>query len=351
MEKTIANRRPTLEEIEFSKRAGTVHEAERRIINAGGFDLFQRTIDDPMFLADLLKFHRTYVPSALGYAAFLKWLQDNKLEKHLVGGGLEKQITQQETFYQKFYGKKFKIDRKKIFVDPSRLPAIKAGLEAGCINCVLAKATPNTLTETEAQMTEAEFFFERLMSPLKEDGFKIWAETGTDRWTKLTLAELLHRCNPAEPEELDAEAFKKDWVAEEMRLVSQKGSAPKVQAGMVEIIFTSSAVDIPHDQTIVSKDGAIVKPDDPSYVSAIANKVRVISHAEGSILASQMYAKNKTLIASNTWEWRRDLVKHDDKDINTPCSVALALSSGSEFSLDSSHADFSAGYFRLRLAL
>ncbi len=350
MENTIANRRPTLEEIEFSKRAGTVHEAERRIINAGGFDLFQRTIDDPMFLADLLKFHRTYVPSALGYAAFLKWLQDNKLERHLVGGGLEKQITQQETFYQKFYGKKFKIDRKKIFVDPSRLPAIKAGLEAGCINCVLVKATPNTLTETEAQMTEAEFFFERLTHQI--NGFKIWAETGTDRWTKLTLAELLHRCNPAEPEELDAEAFKKDWEAEEMRLIALKGSVPKVQAGMVEIIFTSSAADIPHDQTIVNKDGEIVKPDSRSYISAIVNKVRVISHAEGIILASQMYTKNKTYVAPNTWEWRRDLVKHDDKKgINTPCSVAGADSGGSEFALDSSDADDSSGDSRLRLAL
>jgi len=344
--KAIANR-PTLEEIEFSKRAGTVFEATRRVINEGGFDMFQRVVDDPRFLADLLKFHRTYVLSALSYTAFFKWLRDNKLEARLMGGSLEKQLKEQEKFYQRFYESDFRINRKGIFINASRLPAIKAGLEAGCLNYALVKAG---LSEVEARMTEAEFFFERLMKPLKKDGFRIWAETGTDRWTNLTLAELLQRGISVEPEEFDAEAFKKNWVAEEMRVIAKK-RAPLVQPGAVELVFTSNAADIPRGQTIVNKDGEVVEPGDRSYISAIVKKVRVISHAEGIILASQLFAKDKSWLARNTWEWRRDVVAHEDKNADPRCSVAFADSCGDEFNLDSSGADWSFGSDRLRLAL
>ncbi|MDI6777634.1 MAG: hypothetical protein QMD77_00420 [Patescibacteria group bacterium] len=276
----------------------------------------------------------------LNFEQLLSWLKKNGLESKLPGG-LEKQIAGQEGFYRRFFGDNFRIDRKKITVDASRLPAIKAGLEVGCLNYALVKATPEVLSEAEARTTEAEFFFERPMKPLKNDGFQIWAETGTDRWTNLTLAELLQRGNPAEPEEFDAEAFKKDWVAEEARVILQKGPAPKVQAGAVEIIFTSDVADIPRDQKIVNKNGEIAELDDCSYVSAIAGKVRVLSREEELPLAAQLWTRDKTYLALNTWEWRRDVIPHEDKGVSPRCSGALAGSLAGGFLLGSPLAAYS----------
>ena len=348
--KTVASR-PTEKDIEFAKQMGTVHEAERMIIEAGGIDIFQRIITDPNYRYDLVAFHKNYVPSALNYAALLKWFQDNKLERFLSIGSLEKSIKEQEKFYQQFYGEDFRIDRKRISVDARRLPAIKAGLEAGCINFALIKATQYLLSETEMQMTEAEFFFERITKPLKENDFKVWAETGADRWTDLELAELLQRCNSTEPEDFNVESFKKDWAKEIVRISEKKGAPPKVTADTVEIIFTSNLIDIPSNQIIVNKDGEIVTLDNRSYVSAIAKKVRVLSNAEGIILESQLFTKNKTYLTPNTYEWRRDLVIHQDKGVNPLASVAGVDSSGFVFSLGSGHAGSSSDSSRLRLAL
>ena len=349
MEK-VANR-PTEEEIGLAKKMTIVAEAERRIIEAGGFFMFQKIFDDPRFRRDLIAFAENYAPSALSYAELLKWFQDNKLERFLSTGSFEKSIKEQEIFYQRFYGKNFRIDRKKIFVDAGRLPAIKAGLEAGSINIALLKATPEIQSDVEIQMTEVEFFFNRIMKPLKENDFKLWAEEGVDRWTKLELAELLRRCNPTEPEEFDVGDFKKDWAKEIIRISEKKRVLPNVTTGALEIIFTSNLVDIPSDQIIVNKNGEIVIPDNRSYVSAIAKNVRVLSNAEGIILESQLFFKDKTYLAPNTWEWRRDLIDHRDKKTSPIASVALVDSSGHEFFLHSYVAAYSHDFFRLRLAL
>jgi hypothetical protein len=167
----------------------------------------------------------------------------------------------------------------------------------------------------------------------------------------LELTELLHRCNPAEPEEFNVLDFKKNWHDEVARVISEKGSVPRLEAGIVEMIFTSDLADIASNQIIVNKNGEIVMPDDRSYISAVAKNVRVLSHDEGIILASQLVVKDKTYIARNTWEWRRDVVDHRDKETSPPVSVAIADSGGSEFGLNSSSADSSNGYNRLRLAL
>lgn len=286
----------------------------------------------------------------LNLKQFLNWLKKNKLEQKF-SSGLMNQIAEQEIFYQKFYGKIFQIDRKKIIIEASRLPAIKAGLEAGCLNRILLLVTPKVLTETERKMTESEFFFRKLMIPQKRDGLKIWAETGTDRWTNLELAELLVRCNPTELEEFNPVAFKKDWVAEIKNILGKKNPPPKIQPGTVRTVFTSDLVDILSDQKIVNKTGKIVTPEDHSYISAINSGVRVLSHAEGIVLEAQMFAKDKTYIARNTWEWRRDLIDHQDKKTNPVVSVADANSSVSGFHLNSYDADDSGSGSRLRLAL
>ena len=348
------------EDENFGKDLGLVHEAIVTGKKVGaGRDFWSCLAHNEEMFGKIVKFFNNERPSvtqvgtekSLNFSQFISWFRKNNLEKYLAGKSLEKQIVEQEKFNQQFYGKKFRFDRKKVFVDVSRLPAIKAGLEAGCLNCILIKATPAVLSETEAQMTEAEFFFERLMKQLKEKGFKIWAETGTDRWTNLTLAELLKRSNPAEPEEFNSEAFKNDWVAEEMRILNQKGPVPKIQAGIVEIIFTNNYIDVPSDRVIVNKIGEIVVPDDRSYISAVAKNVRVLSMAEGIILSSQIFIKEKKYLAPSTWEWKRDLVRHDDNGASPICSVARADFCGGEFSLYSDDADNSAIYGRLRLAL
>lgn len=342
---------PTKENAILLKMMGKIQEGTRMIGEEGGLFIFQRAVDDVFFRKDLVDFAINYTPRALNYATFLKWLSDNKTERHLIGGSFEKQIKWQEVFYQKFYGKNFQIDRKKILVDARRLPAIKKALEVGCVNYAMIKVVPENISEKETQMTGAEFAFERFAKPLKKDGFRIWEETGTERWTGFTLAELLKRCNPAEPEEFDAEALKKDWIAEEIRVIDKKGPAPKVKPGEVEIIFTNNLPNIPSDQKIVNKDGEVVSPDDRSDISAIANKVRVLSHEEGIILASQLYAKDKIYLAPNTWEWRRDVIDHRDKKTMPPVSAASANSNDDELYLGSSNADNSDDYVRLRVRL
>jgi len=284
----------------------------------------------------------------LNLKKLLIWLKKNELDSKLPGG-LMGQITDQEKFYQKFFGPDFRIDRKKISVDPARLTAIKVGLEVGCLNYALIKMVPEYLSGAETQMTEAEFLFERILKPLKSDGFKIWAETGTGRWTNLTLRELLQRSNPVEPDEFDAESFRKDWAAEEMRIIVKRGLVPTVQAGAVDLIFTNNAEDIPRNQKTVNKDGEVVELGDHSYISAITKKVRVISHAEGIILAGQLFAKNKSWLAPGTWEWRRDVVAH--VGVNPQCSVADASSGGDGLVLYSDGAGWSCGSSRGRLAL
>ena len=326
---------------------GQAHEFELAMIKNGVVSkMIQDAIDGKLSIS--------FIPvlmtaKKLSFKQFLSWLKKNNLDSKLLGG-LKAQIAEQEKFYQQFYGEGFRIDCKKIFVDARRLPAIKAGLEADSVNYAEIKATPEILSEAEAQMTEAEFFFERLMKPLKKNDFSLWAEEGTDRWTKLELAELLKRCNPAEPEEFDSMAFKADPAKEIIRISVGK-EVPRVVAGMIEMTFTSNLVDIPSDQIIVNKDGEIVTPGNRSYVSAIDKKVRVLSNAEGIILESQLFFKNKTYLALKTWEWRRDLIVHQDTGVNPSASVAGVYSSVFEFGLLSRGAGCSYGGCRLRLAL
>ncbi|MFA6047246.1 MAG: hypothetical protein WCV59_04320 [Parcubacteria group bacterium] len=285
----------------------------------------------------------------LNLKKFLLWLKKNKLESKL-SGGLMGQIAEQEVFYRQFYGDDFRIDFKKISIDPNRMPAIKAGLEAGCLSYAEVKATPLILSDTEAQMTGARFFYERIMKPLKKEGFRVWAENGTDRWTKLTLAELLERGISVEPEEFNSDDFKNAWVAEIIRLII--GKRPLlVIPGMVDLIFTNSAQDISTNQTIVNKDGRIVELRDCSYISAIERKVRVVSAEEEMILACQRYAKNKTYLAPKTWDWLRNVVDHRDKGTNPGVSCGIAGSCGGGFGLGSCGAGSSNSVNRLRLAL
>lgn len=261
----------------------------------------------------------------LSFEVFQTWFKENGLEKYL---NLETQIAEQE----KFYGEK--IDRSKLSVTVERLPAIKAGLENGCVNQVLLN-----------------FPEEIGVDSLKKAGLDIWAEKGNkDRWTKLTLDELLQRGIPVEPEEIDPEAFAKDWVAETIRVI-EKSQGAKMKSGAIELVFTSNLPDIPRNQKVVNKDGKVVTPENGSYISAITNKIQVLSQKEGMRLAILMQAKDGTKIAFNTWEWRRDLVGHRDKKTNPPVLVANAHSRSGGLDLNSSDAGNSDDNNRFRVAL
>ena len=346
MGKAIANRRPTLEEIEFSKRSGTVHEAERRIINEGGFDVFQRVIDDPIFLGDLLSFHREYVPRSLNYASLLDWLQGNKLEGYLKGGSLERQLRCQELFYQKFYGKKFHIDRSKIFITAGRLSAIKKGLETGCVDKAMLIATPNRLSEAELEMTEAEYAFCKIM---EVTGIEIWAKDGRGRWTKRTLAEVLRGYVSVRPEDFNAQALEENWSQECLRVLAKLGSPVMQRANKAELIFVDSRVDIPSDQVMVNRGGELVNCDRRDFVTAVKNDIRIVTPEQEIILASQTFMESGKYLAINTWELNSALLKHEG--IDPGVSVAFACSYGSEFCLYSYGAGYSGGGSRFRLAL
>lgn len=334
MGKAIADQGSKSEGENFLAGMGTVHEGARRIIEAGGLSIFRQAIDDPEFRKALAAFASSYRPEALSYDAFLKWLKKNNLEKFLSGRSLEKQLRGQGEFYRQFYGPGFKLDRKKIRINVGRLPAIKAGLEAGCLNYALLKVVPDNLDKIEASMTEALYFYERILALLKKDGLRIWAEVGVDRWIELTLKKLLSCSNPIEPEEFNPEAMREDWVKEIIRVALLKGEAPRVVPGSVELVFTSDLPDIPADQKTVNKAGEIVEPKDRSYISVITNQVRVISRAEGILLAAQLYWQNKTYLARNTWEWLRDVASHPA--VNPPVSIGHAHSRGDELELGSS---------------
>lgn len=275
-----------------------------------------------------------------------KWFQENGLESF----ELPKKIAEQEKYWQSVYGPDFRFDLTKIHRSVESLEIVKKAIEAGCARTVIFKARQEKLSEEDSQTTGAESVFRKCAEPLEKKGFKIWEKTGKERWTQLEHREFLQRCNPTDPEEFNAKALQEDWVAEEIRVIDRKGAPAKIKAGELEMIFTDDRADIPRDQKIVNKRGEAVTPDNYSYISAVINNVRLLSTEEGIILASQLYAKDKTYLASSTWERRRDVVDHRDKKTNPPVSVARARSYGSEFNLGSDSADDSDSSDRWRAA-
>lgn len=289
---------------------------------------------------------------SLNFNQLKKWLRQNNLERFLPGG-LEGQIAGQEKFYQNFYGKNFRLNRNKIFIKAERLPAIKLGMETGALNYGLVVATPSVLTEEEQKWTEAEFAYHRLLVPQKKDGkdgLKIWAETGTDRWSNLTLTEVLAGYIPVTPEDFNFVNLKEDWKKEIQRVIGVKGPAPKQTAGKVELIFTDSRQDVPANQALINAKGDIIN-NIHSFVDAITNSVRFLTPEQEIVLAAQYYFRDKTYLSPNTWDWESAVLDHKGKKNDPHVSAASADSNGGGFSLNSGNADGSDSDYRLRSAL
>ena len=281
---------------------------------------------------------------ALNFEQLKSWWKEKGLDKFF---NLEKQIDEQEKYWQKIYGADFKIDRSEITKDANLLKAIEKGLETGCVNGIVVNATPEKLSEEEAGMTEAQYAFHKL---IEKSGMDIWAKTGTDRWTKLELKELLKRYLPVECSDFNVEDLEKDWVAEFKRVISAKGAVPKQKAGKIELIFTDLRQDIPADQELVNLDGKVVE-NPYSFIGAVSNKINFTTPEEEMIIAGQMYAKDKNYISPKYWERMMAIVDHSDKKTNPPVSAAHAHSRVDGLVLYSSNASYSHDSDRLRVRL
>lgn len=339
----IANQQATEEEIKAAKMAGTFVQFGRIMTEAGFYSMLRQGIDDPIYRQALLDFHQNYVPSELNYQVLLQWFQENNLK---IGGSLEKEIKAWEIFYQKFYGEKFCLNRKKIIVDARRLPAIKSGLEIGAVNSVLIEVTPVRMKEEEQNWTEAQYFFRRILEPT---GINIWAQNVCDRWTEKTLDEILAGYIPVLPEDFDLTALKENWIKECNKVAQRKGPPPKIVPGMIRISFVDNRQDIPAGQKYVSQAGEIVDTQDCSFVSAIENNIRLVTPAQEILLAAKIFFDSGEYLAKNTWEYNSALLKHKEKDPGV--SVAAADSFGVEFKLGSSLAGYSDSYSCFRLSL
>lgn len=278
-----------------------------------------------------------------------EWLKDNNLEKHLKGGSLEALINRQEKFYQQSYGPGFKIDRSTIKIESNRLDSIKKGLENGSVNYPLLTFIPKKLTTAEAKMTQAEFAYHKLLQPLKAKGLKIWAETGIDRWTKLTLPEVLQGYIPVELEDFDAKALEADWKKEIARVIAKKKAAPKIEPGKAELTFTDGRQDIPEEQQIINQSGEETA-NKLSFIEMIKNQVRVLTPEKWIALAAQTYQQDKTYLSRNTWDWTMAILKNKD-GVKPPVSAAYAGSVDGGVHLNFDDADSSALLRRWRSAL
>ncbi len=254
------------------------------------------------------------------------WLKEENLESKLEGGSLEALITSQEQFYQKMYGPDFKIDRTQIKIDKSRLKAIKKGLETGAVNYPLIIATPETLTEEELAQTEAQFAYHKLLEPLKKQGLKIWSETSTAKWARLTLEQVLEGYLPVElsdfnqiPDQAGKIPLEQDWVKEIQRIIELKQSVPKVQPQQIKIIFTDSRQDVPEDQKPINHSGAVLSDEEfnqikkfRKFAEMIKAQVNVLTPQEWITLAAQLYAKDKIYLSIDTWEWLMAILKNKE---------------------------------------
>lgn len=346
----IANRQQsTEEEIRAAKMAGTFCQFGRIVTEAGHYSIIRQAIDDLIYREALYAFHENYVPVGLNYTALLKWFQENDLEKYLTGGSMEKQVKSWEVFYQRFYGDNFQfvqLDRKKIFIDARRLPAIKVGLEIGVVNSVQVDVVPEILIKKEQGMTEAEFFFYRI---LELAGINIWAKTGRDRWTEKTLSEILSGYVPVSPEDFNPVALKEDWAKECWRVIEKKGPAPKVIPGIVRLNFVDGRRDIPSGQQYVSQTGEVVEAHGCSFIESVEKNMRLVTPAQEILLAAKMFSDTGEYLARDTWEFNSALLRHEEE--NPVVSAAGADSYDGGFFLGSSYADNSRSFNRFRLSL
>jgi len=278
------------------------------------------------------------LPEVLNFEQIKDWLKEKGIDFDL-----EKAVDGQEKFWQKIYGSDFKIDRSKLTKEAKLFNVIEKGFEIGCFNGIGIVAT-SELSEEEAQMTAFQQAFHKL---LESGGMDIWEKTGTERWTKLELEELMKRALPVECSDFNIDNLNKDYVKEFIRIIKEKGPTPKQKSNKVEFFFTDTRQDIPKNQKLVNMDGEVVE-NPHSFVGAIANKISFTNPEEQIVLARQMYEKDNSYISRESWEWLMAIVDHSDKNTKPPVSSVSANSNGGELILYSYNADSSDGNNRFR---
>jgi Fe-S cluster assembly scaffold protein SufB len=288
--------------------------------------------------------------NAIGIDEFKDWLIENNLEQYL---NIDEQITTQEARYQQFYGEEYQINRNRLFIEKERLPLIKHGLEKQSVNYALITATPEELTEEEQQQTEAEYVYHKLIEPLEKQGMKIWDKDGAARWTKLTVSEWLKRVMPVKLSDFKVTNLTNDkWQQELIRVIDKKKQPEKQQPNKLQITFTNSMKDMPNDQILINQDNQETTVEGKySFNEMIKNKIKVLTPEQWMILASQLYAKDKTEISKNTWDWLMAIVDHRDKEATPKVSAVGADSYSGGLNLFSVSANYDYGNGRWRVAL
>jgi len=298
---------------------------------------------------------------SLNYEQLKEWLEKNNLADKLLNlegqpERLETLISNQERYYQAFYGPDFKLGRHKIFIESDRLPLIQKGLANGSINYPLIEVIPETLTKQEKEQTETEYVYHKLLEPLKDKiqpkNLKIWAETGAEeRWTNLTLNEWLKRVIPVELADFDIQALEQDWQTEIKRIIGLKKQPPQVKSGQIKLIWTDNRQDVPQKQELINQSGREIQPPDDnkrSFIEMIKNQVKALTPAQWLILASQKYHTNQEYLSLATLDWLMAVLDHSDKGIDPPVSAACAHSAADGVRLNSGAASSSFGLGRWR---
>ncbi len=313
------------------------------------FEKPKLTTDQLKALAELVTKKET-AEGFLSFEDFQDWLKAKHLEEKLEGGSLEALIEKQEKYYQSFYGPDFKIDPSQILIGKERLAAIQQGLEIGAVNYPLIMATPQELTADQQNQTEAQFAYHALLKPLKPKGLKIWAETGQERWSKLSLEQVLAGYQPVQVEDFNPQALEQDWIQEIQRVLKQKPGAPKQKPGKLELVLTDSRSEVPPDQKLVNQKGQVVV-NQYSFIKMIQNQVQVLTPEQWLILASQKYHQDQTYLSPQTWDWLMAILDHRGQLNEPPVSAADADSNDVEVHLNSNQASSDLDGGRWRLAL
>lgn len=282
------------------------------------------------------------------------WLEDSGLESHLVGGDFAKLLIWQATYYQLFF-KQFDIDWQDIFIDRSRLELIAKGLRAGLINYPLLICTPETLSDSEKDWTEAQYFFNKLFLPLLNGPRSIFGNplkplkvpTG-ESYSHLTQVDCVANYLPVSLEDFDLEKFASDPKQEMLRIAMLKKSAARVSPKKIDLVFTNCNWESPRGSAVLNKKGQMVKIDG-SFQSLIINQIKFLEPTPAIILFSQMYYTDQLEAKWHAWEWLMAIIHNPEAPENHQVSAA-GVSVSPEFRWSSYYPEHDGAGLSFRLA-
>lgn len=280
---------------------------------------------------------------------FIGWLQENNLEDYLEGGSFEKLMAQQESFYQEYYGHNFELLKEDFEISRRNLPAIKKGLENGCLNYpffYVFKTYPMRLiTDAEAENVRKNFSNCRLKLRRADDA----------NMTGYNSDEMLRKYLPVDLADFNAEELARFWEGEISRICQRQKPEMPVKSKK-QLIFTDFRESIPADQPAINIAGDIIRTKDKSFINMIRNNVDALTPAQWLMLAYQKYSSTGGILGNHDGggdpcEWMMAVIKHRPDKEHPPVSVAMALPSSFDVWFDVSHAHAGDPALRWRSAI